>query len=222
VGYRAAPSLYREGNGFPGQDQLNVEFSYYRILVSGKPQDTDDNLADFHGVDTEGSVLAVGQRLGAPGPENLASPVASPSVGTALIDPAACTGCAPNRTRDASPLGTFGTLTIRRYLINNTGHFITKLRIHVVDITTFPAPSGIADLRVLTSADTNVTLTDGSVVNVKGTILEEPPFQNFGGGWNSTLTLAQGLAPGAAVPVQFVLGVEQGGSFRFFVIFEEK
>jgi hypothetical protein len=73
-------------------------------------------------------------------------------------------------------------------------------------------------MRPVSSADTAVTLTDGTIVNVRGTILEEPPFQDFGGGWNSTLTFSpQGLAPGASIPLQFVLAVEGDGFFRFFV-----
>ncbi|HEV2852875.1 MAG TPA: lamin tail domain-containing protein [Thermoanaerobaculia bacterium] len=222
VGYSAAPALYREGNGLPGQDLFNLEYSFYRNLASGPPQDSDDNLADFLGVDTNGSVLSTGQRLGAPGPENLSSPVQrNGELTLALLDPGACQACAPNRERDSSPQGTFGTLIIRRTLINTTGRFINRVRFRVVNITTFPAPSGVADLRAVTSSDSLVTLTNGTTVTVKGTILEEPPFQDFGGGWNSSLTFSpQGLAPGASVNLQFVLGVEQTGSFRFFVNIE--
>jgi len=224
VGYSAAPALYREGAGFPGQDSFNVDFSYYRNLANGGlPQDTDDNLADFLGVDTSGTPLSTGQRLGAPGPENLSSPVQrNAQFSLALLDPGACQGCPPNRERDlTSPQGTFGTLIIRRTLVNLTGRFINRVRFRIVNITTFPAPSGVADLRALTSSDSLVTLTSGATVTVEGTILEEPPFQPFGGGWSSSLTfLPQGLAPGASVNVQFVLGVEQTGSFRFFVNIE--
>ena len=224
VGYSAAPALYREGAGFPGQDTFNVDFSYYRNLANGGlPQDSDDNLADFLGVDTSGTTLSTGQRLGAPGPENLSSPVQRNAQFTlALLDPGACQACPPNRARDlASPQGTFGTLIIRRTLVNLTGRFITRVRFRIVNITTFPAPSGVADLRALTSSDSLVTLTNGTTVAVEGTILEEPPFQFFGGGWNSSLTFTpQGLAPGASVNVQFVTAVEQTGSFRFFVNIE--
>lgn len=224
VGYSTAPSLYREGTGFSSALALNTEHSYYRNLaVGGVPQDSDNNTADFLGVDTDGTVLATGQRLGAPGPENLASPIQrNTDISLTLLDPGACQACPPNRVRDTlSPSGTFGVLIIRRKLTNISGQFINRLRFRIVDITTFPAPSGVADLRALTSADTPITLTNGTTVNVQGTILEEPPFQANGGGWNSSLTFSgQGLAPGASTYVQFVIAVEQNGYFRFFINME--
>jgi hypothetical protein len=226
AGYSGAPSLYREGNGFPGSDLFTSDFSYYRNLANGGlPQDTDDNTADFLGVDVGGNVLTLGQRLGAPGPENLASPVQrNNELSLTLLDPGACSACAPNRVRDtASPLGTFGTLSIRRRLTNNTGRVLNRVRFRIVNITTFPSPSGsgLADLRALTSGAIPVTLTNGTTITVQGTILEEPPTQMYGGGWNSSLTLSsQGLAPGASVDLQFLTAVEQTGNFRFFVNIE--
>jgi hypothetical protein len=50
--------------------------------------------------------------------------------------------------------------------------------------------------------------------------LEEPPTQTNGGGLNSTLTVAllgNMLASGSTIDVQFLLGVQQQGSFRFLV-----
>ncbi|HJT29473.1 MAG TPA: hypothetical protein VJ784_18815 [Pyrinomonadaceae bacterium] len=41
---------------------------------AGVPQDTNDNAVDFKFVDTNGTSAGGGQRLGAPGPENLFSP----------------------------------------------------------------------------------------------------------------------------------------------------
>lgn len=224
VGYSTAPALYREGTGFSSSLTFNTEHSYYRNLANGGlPQDTDNNTADFLGVDTEASPLATGQRLGAPGPENLASPIQrNAELSLTLLDPAACAACAPNRFRDTtSPSGTNGVLIIRRKVTNNSARTISRLRFRIVDITTFPAPSGTADLRALTSANTSVTLTDGTTVNVQGTILEQPPLQPNGGGWSSSLTLpAQGLAPGASTYLQFVTAVEQSGYFRFYVNIE--
>jgi endonuclease G, mitochondrial len=57
---------------------------------------------------------------------------------------------------------------------------------------------------------------------VQGTTLEQPPTQAAGGGNNSTLavgtiTLAGPLANGASVDLQFLVGVQQTGYFRFFV-----
>jgi hypothetical protein len=225
VGFSSVPPLYREGNGLnSGRVVFISEHSFYRNLISGLPQDSDDNAADFLGVDTRGLVTAAGQRLGAPGPENLSSQIQN-NVGikASLLDPLACSACPPNRVREGSPIpnGAFGTLIIRRKFTNHTGRFVNRLRFRVVDITTFPAPDATtADLRVVSSFPSSVTLTDGTTVKVQGTFLEEPPVQGelLGGGWNSSLMMGvSGLAPGASVNVQFVLGVEQSGSFRFLI-----
>jgi hypothetical protein len=39
----------------------------------------------------------------------------------------------------------------------------------------------------------------------------------MGGGWNSSVAVAGGLAPGASVDVQWVLGLYQTGTFRFYI-----
>ena len=46
---------------------------------------------------------------------------------------------------------TFGTLDIRRTVTNVTGENVTRLRWRIIDITTYPAPTGIADLRARSS-----------------------------------------------------------------------
>ena len=138
--------------------------------------------------------------LGAPGPENLASPVLSTSsLPTSLIDPSASTSSAP----------------------------VKQLRFRVIDVTTRPAPAGTADMRAVTSQDITVTRADGESVLVKGTALEQEALQPAGGGFNSTLkaghiTLDRPLAAGETVNVQFLLGVQQGGKFRFFITVEAK
>ena len=226
VGYSTVDPLYREGTGLPtggAETSTDLNYSFYRNLSAGHPVDNNNNAADFFGVDTQGTTLGTGQRLGAPGPENLSSPVVrTAQVPPSLIDPAACSGCAPNRVRDytVTPEDPNGTLIVRRRFTNNTGRTITRLRARLVDVTTFPVPAGVADLRLRTSADTVVTLTDGTTLTVKGTTLENSSIQPMGGGWNSTAAIplpSQGLAPGASVEVQFVLGVAQSGSFRFLV-----
>jgi hypothetical protein len=67
--------------------------------------------------------------------------------------------------------------------------------------------------------------TTPCTVTVQGTTLEQPPTQPNGGGINSsmaagTVTLATPLANGASVNVQFLLGVQTTGTFRFLVIIE--
>ena len=86
------------------------------------------------------------------------------------------------------------------------------VRALVIDITTFPAPSGIADLRPRTSTAVVVTVdrppcgSGTSNVTVQGTTLEQPPSQPNGGGFNSsmsadTVTLGTPLANGASIDV---------------------
>jgi hypothetical protein len=57
---------------------------------------------------------------------------------------------------------------------------------------------------------------------VLGTTLEQPPNQPNGGGFNSslssdTVTLATPLASGDSINVHFLLGIQQTGSFKFYV-----
>jgi endonuclease G len=89
-------------------------------------------------------------------------------------------------------------------------------------MTTYPALPGYADLRAISSGPVSVTVTGGASKTVLGTTLEMPPAQPMGGGNNSTLaagtiTLNAPLADGASIDLQFVLGVYNGGAFRFYV-----
>ncbi len=225
VGGTQASVLLREGAGL-GQNfdfLSDAQYSWLRKLNTGLSQDTGDNAQDFALVSIKAGVLGGLQtQLGAPGPENSTSPVQrNAQIKATLVDPGVASTAAPNRVRDFTTVtnGAQGTLTIRRKFRNSTAAPVTRLRFRVVDITSAPAPAGTADLRALDSLDATVSTSGGSVL-VKGTTLEQPPAQVMGGGLNSTLTVALpggALAPGATVNVQFVLGVQQGGGFRFLV-----
>lgn len=225
--------LFREGAGLQPAAGVstNGEFSFFRRLGTGVPQDAGDNAADFLLISTDGSIYGgVQSTLGAPGPECLSSPIQrSSAYSLTLLDPAVASSQPPNRVRDLtsnpSNNATFGTLSIRRTLTNTTDAPITRFRVRVIDVTTFPAPYNVADMRLLNSSAVQVTRTDGSLVRVLGTTLEQPPGQPYGGGLNTTvavrtITLAEPLQPGATVSVQFLLGIEQGGSFRFYINLE--
>lgn len=232
VGFAAVTNtLFREGAGLQpaGGVNTNAEHSFFRRLNSGLPKETNDNAADFMFVSTDGIISGgIQSVLGAPGPEGLSSPVAYQSgLDGALLDPAVSSTQAPNRTRDTTSdpanNSTFGTLSLRRTFTNNTGRPVTRLRFRIVDTMTYPPPAtGVADLRLRNSLPVQVTRTDGSLVTVQGTTLETPPAQPKGGGFNATasvgsITLAEPLQPGAVVHVQFLLGVQQTGSYRFFL-----
>lgn len=256
VGYASAPALYREGTGFqtgaPGNEiGGNIEYSFLRTMTrasGGLPKDTGDNVADFMGVGTSGEATSIGQNLGAPGPENLASPTnRNAQFGAALLDPAVSSSSSPNRVRVLTPHDcnggvapsncTSGTMSVRRTFTNNTGAPVTRLRFRIVEVTTFTSPpiSGQADLRAITSVDTTATVTGVGVVQVRGTTLEQPPTQSLGGGWNSSLSVSTvdgggGMAGsfdlnaplnvGESINVQFMLGVQTPGRFFFFLNIE--
>ena len=216
--------------------QPAANYSLVRKLDGGTPQDTNDNAADFRLVAVTSPLAApatggtLPSALGAPGPENLASPLPRAQIKASLLDPQSASSAAPNRTRDTTPhvcnggTGpsncTFGTLSIRRKFTNSTGAAVTRLRFRILQVTTLGALApGEADLRALTSGDVSIVGVTGTV---RGTTLEEPPAQALGGGFNSslssgTVSLATPLAAGNSINVQFVLGVQQTGNFRFFI-----
>ncbi|MBC7930119.1 MAG: lamin tail domain-containing protein [Rubrivivax sp.] len=251
-----ANTLYKEGTGYPPiNPTFNIDYSFLRDLcgkggsittlgpcpTNGLPKDTDNNAADFYFVDTNGTSAGAGQRLGAPGPENLSSPIQrNSSFGFFNLNATVSTSSPPNRVRDFTSdppnNSTFGTLDIRKRVVNNTGAPVTRLRFRVIDITTFPAPSGFADLRTRTSTlvvvsgindaatclASNGVATTPCTVNVQGTTLEQPPSQPNGGAFNSTysagtVTLGTPLANGASINVRFLLGIQQTGTFKFFI-----
>ena len=238
--------LLREGSNQGAVGAMNIEYTFFRSLTAGNPKDTNDNLADFLFADTQGTFIAgLTQRLGAPGPENLASPIRRDTGGILLplLDSTLSSASAPNRFRDftpAPPTAPNGTLQVRRRVQNTTGAPVTRLRFRIVDITTFPSPgAGTADLRVITSsaviisgindpatcASTGTPATAPCQVTAQATTLETPPAQPNGGGYNSTvsagtITLGTPLANNASIDVNFTLGVVQAGTFRFKLIIE--
>ena len=111
-----ANTLYKEGAGYPALIPFSIDYSFYRSYCpvsvagadpvcspgdSGIPQDTNDNAVDFVFVDTNGTSAGAGQRLGAPGPENLSSPVDDGSgIAHSPFDPAQADNDSPNLVRD--------------------------------------------------------------------------------------------------------------------------
>jgi hypothetical protein len=238
TGTGTARPAFIEGTALPAGPSATItdavdQISYVRrINASGLPQDTNDNSADFVLISATGdfttSTTTTPVQLGAPGPENLTSPVQRNAVIKAsLFDPMQPSNASPNRVRSSSganpTTAAFGTLSIQRTFRNTTTESVTRLRFRVVDITTLNSPVAVApqaDLRVLSSTGT-VTNSAGTVVaTVTGLTLEEPPTQPIGGGLNSSLTVIPpggSLAAGSSISVQFLLGVQQEGNFRFFV-----
>jgi predicted extracellular nuclease len=239
AGYSGVDALYREGAGFPtggAETTGNLEYTFFRdYRPVGTPKDTGNNAADFLSADTASTPgLGLGQKLGAPGPENLSSPIERSALfPVTLLDPAVGSATAPNRVRklcavaeECNPSRSqFGTMSIRRTVTNNTGSSVAQLRFRVVEITAFPSPNAAtADVRALTSEDIQV-MVGGNPVDVRGTTVEQVPLQPLGGAWNTSINvgfvnLSQPLANGDSVSVHFILGVQQTGNFKFFLNIE--
>jgi hypothetical protein len=95
----------------------------------------------------------------------------------------------------------------------------------VIDLTTFPAPSGFADLRPRTSSNFTGNLSGGGTVTINGTTLEQPPSQPNGGGFNSSMgvgavTLGTPLANGASINVHILNGIQQTGTVKIGIMAE--
>ncbi len=199
------------------------------------PKDTNNNAADFVFVDTNGtSARAPASASARRGRRTFRAPSsATPRSPSIRSTRASAVASPPNRVRDftSDPANnsTFGTLDIRRTVTNNTGGNVTRLRWRIIDITTFPAPSGIADLRPRTS--TAVVVTVDRAPCGSGTSATSPC---RGRRWSSrpasptaaastavspsgTVTLATPLANGATLDVRFLLGIQQTGTFKFFI-----
>ncbi|MBI2396835.1 MAG: hypothetical protein HYV17_03500 [Xanthomonadales bacterium] len=245
-----ANTTYKEGTGYPALTPFSIDYAFHRDecgkggsittmtpCTISAPADTGNNAADFVFVDTNGTSAGAGQRLGAPGPQNLSSPLGGGglSITAASLDSCVTQISPPNYVRDFTSdppnNSTFGTSDVRLTFTNNTGGNITRLRFRVVDLTTFPAPSGFADYRPRTSSSVVVTVdrppcgSGTSNVTVQGTTLEQPPSQPNGGGFNSSMsvgaiTLGTPLANGASVDARLLLGIQQTGSAKLAIVAE--
>jgi CSLREA domain-containing protein len=252
----AACDLLREGATLAPLSGSVLEYSYFRdecgkkgnpatfgnCPSNGFEMDTNVNQDDFIFADTSAAMTPAGQRLGAPGPQNLGNPRMNLSIATLLLDATKGSTTDPNRVRDTTPQGplaTQGTLSVRRRFVNNTGAPVTRLRFRIVDFSAFPVSGATADLRALSSSNITVTgIKDSATcastgtptsqpctVTVFGTALETPPTQALGGALNSsynagTISLSTPLAPGQSINLQFLLGVQKTGSFKFFLNIE--
>jgi len=68
----------------------------------------------------------------------------------------------------------------------------------------------------------NGVATTPCVINIQGTTLETPPSQPNGGAFGSTfsagtITLGTPLANGASINLRFLMGIQQTGTFKFFI-----
>jgi VCBS repeat-containing protein len=218
-----ANALYKEGTGYGDLAVFGINDSFARDEISGVPADTGNNATDFLFYDTNGTSAGAGQRLGAPGPQNLSSPVQmNGTLPMTPLDPGSGPYVGANMVRDFTSVpaqnSTFGTVLLRRTITNNTGANVTRLRINTAFVNTFPSALADADLRGRTSLAEVVALSGGGSANVFGTTLEQPPSQPNGSGFNGTfsatnVTVGTPLSPGASINLDLYFGIQQTGSF---------
>lgn len=223
-----------QGQSLAPIEGIDIEQSFVRRTTNGRPQDTNDDSADFVLISTTGGMFgSVQSTLGAPGAENLQSPVANvpPVVRVEPLDRRVSIDNSPNTVRDATPVmnGSRGTILMRRTLINESNEPVSRLRFRIVSLPTLggnadASGAPLADLRALSASGARVTLSDGTIVNVIGTTLEAPA-QPLGGGLNSTLAVSTittdaPLKAGATVSVELRFGVERAGRYRVGLVLE--
>jgi hypothetical protein len=249
-------AIYREGAGYGPVSAVGLQFAILRKtngmcadatcggMLGGAPAiaaaalaDTNDNAADFIFVDTLAFSVGMAPHLGAPGPQNLGSPRTLSHSGGLVSDRMnACVSRdrSPNRVRDLTPgpaaTSSLGTMEFRVRWTNNSGVDLTRLRFRIIDLTTGHPASGIADLRLLSVANVDVTLDSdypcGSAPTTSvasGMQIETPPAQDIGGGYNSSLadtevTPTSRLVNGVTTRVAIKVGVQQAGFARFCVV----
>ncbi len=238
----AGSSMAGEGTLLPSAPTDNGEYAFERRQSSGSPAgvplDNNYNVGDFIFVSTTGATFAsvtgggtsgtLDSTLGAPSPDSTTGFLQRADVALSLFDTAVSNSASPNRVRlngtVDNGVGTpdrYGTLRLRRTLTNTGTGTITRIRFHIVTITTYSAGGNggysdltQADVRVLTSPDETGIATSTGAKNVIGTSVQAPSTGGYGGGLNANaVVLNQALAPGASANYSFELGVARKGNF---------
>jgi hypothetical protein len=246
--YKEGTNLANMNDGSTTAPGASNQFSYVRRidLSTNKPQDTGDNFADFVLVvaDTAQKILPAGfvipnggtglgrygttrpVVLGAPGPENMSSPLESDANFTGVLyDNTKTAAQSPNRCYDsAAGGGTVGSLFIRRNVTNNSAP-ANQLRLRVVDITTAssnPSPvTGKAIIKPMTTngaGSVNCPIPGGG--SIQGTTLDAPSLAD-NGGLNSTLSTTP-IPVGTSVNIEYRLAADRTGTFTYLFIYEAK
>ncbi|BCM92545.1 hypothetical protein IAD21_04427 [Abditibacteriota bacterium] len=159
------------GNGALVPTSSTTQYSYVRRLESGLPADTDTDSSDFNlvdisstssTVDVSGVGLLTGARLGAPGPQNLASPIqrnTSIAITPISIPGNGLAGTAVTpEARYVSKNSTIdpkGRLSLRYNIKNkSTTTTVTSMRFRIVAITAgTSSTAGVADIRAISSGE---------------------------------------------------------------------
>ncbi|SCF19567.1 Putative Ig domain-containing protein [Micromonospora haikouensis] len=219
---------YSTGTPLPAfSSPPTVRNAWVRLRVSGTPQDTFDNRADFRLVATNlGPINGVQSTLGSPSPLRQFGPFEQSNIlQTTLADPTKASNEAPNQqVIDATPANP-KRLIIRRAVTNRgvTPATLVRLRISTLSqvngapIPGTPTPPNPAELRLVNPTVTSETITvGGRTVTVNNLSMDAPAEDPPGGGLSTTLTAPLplgGLAPGQTIYVSLSFEVDKGGTF---------
>ncbi|MBW4701638.1 fibronectin type III domain-containing protein [Micromonospora sp. RL09-050-HVF-A] len=202
-----------------------VNHAWVRLSLGGKPQDTNDNAADFRLVATVlGPINGVPSALGTPSPQNsLGTYQQNTAMQSTLLDPGVAQGVAPNRVRvNGSP----GTLIIRRTLTNRSSAPITQARVRITALSQengAPLPGGSSpaihsNMRLVNPVNptSSITISTGQTLLVRNLSMDAPATSPPGGGLATTLTVPfdlGGLRPGGQVHIALTFAVDTPGTF---------
>lgn len=223
----AVADLYREGAGLASVGSSDGQYSFVRRMIGGRLQDTNNNAADFVLVSPTGANFnGVQSTPGAPGPQNLNSPI---SLILPIIRPTLNTTSAirnrsrPGKLTTVDKIGQ-GIVVLRFTYTNTTGSPVATLRFRIVELVTQGATASQlpADVRVLSSEDVTLIINNQQVT-ARGLTLEQPPDQPSGGGLNSSLRVdaisaSTPLTPGATLTGAVRLNVVRGGRVRISLV----
>ncbi len=219
TGFDTRDALFFEGTAVTpngagtGGITASGEYSFVRAMAgpNGESLDTNNNNGDFVFVSTTAATFTTRPSvLGAPGPENLGSPVLKTNAQLTgnRLDTGVSSTAIPNRVRTlraacppvSSPTivcdntkSNLGTMEIRLKFTNNTGAPVTRLRFRVTNITTINNRAATeADIRPLNNTGSfSATISPaggGGSQTVQNLTLETPSDTvTLGGGMNSTL-----------------------------------
>ncbi|SCL35421.1 Putative Ig domain-containing protein [Micromonospora nigra] len=199
-----------------------VHHAWTRLMVGGRPQDTNDTAADFRLVSTVlGPINGVPSALGTPSPRNsLGSYQQNAAMQSTLLDPAAAQSAPPNRVR------TPNMLVIRRTITNRSSAPIIQARVRITSLSQengapYPGPTSPAvhsHLRLVNPANptSSITISDGRTLLVRNLSMDRPATDPPGGGLATTLEIPfdlGGLRPGGQVHIALTFAVDKPGPF---------
>ncbi|GHJ13262.1 putative Ig domain-containing protein [Micromonospora sp. AKA38] len=219
----SAPGFF-EGTALPAfSSPPHVAHTWGRIYQNGQLVDTSNSRNDFRLVSVQlGPTEGVPSALGSPSPRNsLGTYQQNDVLQSTRLDPDVSNAAVPNRVVSGN------TIILRFRLTNRSStSAITQARLRITSLSQVngapkpngPTPTPHGNLRVInpTTATSDVTLSNGSVVTVNNLRMDAPATDPPGGGLFTTLTVPLalgGLGPGVSTNVALWLRIETPGQY---------